>query len=135
MPQDHPVNKDFVDNLDRVNAIAEAQPGFVWRFQGEGNNAMDVQTFEDPNIIVNMSVWENISSLFDFVYKAEAHQAIMRRKKEWFEKVEFHMVLWWVEAGLRPNVEEGKLRLESLKLNGPTYSAFTFKKPFPAPSD
>lgn len=134
LPQDHPVNADFVDNLDRVNAIAEAQPGFVWRFQGEGNDATDVQAFEDPNIIINMSVWSDVKSLVAFVYRNEEHRAIMRRRKEWFDRIEVHMVLWWVEAGRRPTVEEAKIRLELLRRNGPSYSAFTFRQPYAAPT-
>ena len=26
-----PIMKEFVDNLDKVNALAESSPGFVWR--------------------------------------------------------------------------------------------------------
>jgi hypothetical protein len=40
-PVDHPMIKDFFDNLDPINALAEASPGFVWRLTGEGNNATD----------------------------------------------------------------------------------------------
>jgi len=132
--QDNPVNKHFVDNLDRVNAIAEEQPGFVWRLQGDGNNATDIQAFDDPNIIVNISVWEDIQPLVNFVYRNKDHKEIMKRRKEWFEKIDFFMVLWWVEEGQLPTVEDAKIRLELLRRNGPTYSAFTFKKPFAAPS-
>ena len=39
---------DFMDNLDRVNALAEATPGFVWRLTGEGNNATDIRPAQDP---------------------------------------------------------------------------------------
>ena len=35
-PMADPVNADFIANLDRVNALAEAAPGFVWRLVGEG---------------------------------------------------------------------------------------------------
>ena len=135
LPQDHPANADFVNNLDRINAIAEQQPGFVWRFTGEGNNALDVQVFEDPNIAVNMSVWSDIHPLVNFVYKNTDHKNIMRRRKEWFDKIDFYMVLWWVEQHRRPTLQEAKLRLELLRQQGPTYSAFTFKKPFAAPSN
>lgn len=134
LPQDNPANADFVNSLDRVNAIAESQPGFIWRFQGEGNDALDVQAFDDPNIAINMSVWSDIKSLVDFTYRNEEHKKIMRRRKEWFEKIEFYMVLWWVEQGRRPTIEEAKIRLELLRQNGPTYSAFTFKKPYSAPT-
>lgn len=135
LPQEHPVNADFVNNLDRVNAIAETQPGFVWRFVGAGNDALDVQAFDDPNIAINMSVWTDLKSLVDFVYRHDAHKEIMRRRKEWFEKIDFHMVLWWIETDRRPTLEEAKIRLELLRQSGPTYSAFTFKKPFPPPEN
>jgi len=42
-PVDDPLIRDFRDNLDRINAIADAAPGFVWRLVGEGNNATDIQ--------------------------------------------------------------------------------------------
>ncbi len=134
LPQEHPVNTDFVANLDRVNAVAEAQEGFIWRFTGEGNDAMDVKAFDDPNIALNMSVWENIQSLVGFVYRNQDHRDIMRRRNEWFDIIDFHMVLWWVEAGRRPTPEEAKIRLELLKCQGPSYAAFTFKQPFAEPS-
>lgn len=134
LPKEDPVNTDFVNNLDRINAIAESQAGFVWRFVDSENNALNVQAFEDPNIAVNMSVWSDIKSLVNFVYCNDDHKNIMRRRKEWFDKIEFHMVLWWVEKDRRPSIEEAKIRLELLKRNGPTYSAFTFKKPFAAPN-
>jgi hypothetical protein len=133
LPKEHPVNADFVDNLDRVNAIAETQPGFVWRFVGSGNDALDIQAFDDPNVAINMSVWTDIKALVNFVYRNNDHKEIMRRRKEWFQKIDFYMVLWWVEQDRRPTVEEAKIRLELLRRNGPTYSAFTFKQPYPAP--
>ncbi|MDH3512801.1 MAG: DUF3291 domain-containing protein, partial [Gammaproteobacteria bacterium] len=103
-PAEHPDNADFVNNLDRVNAIAESQPGFVWRLTGDGNDALDIQAFDDPNIAVNMSVWTSMESLADFVYRNKEHLAIMRRRREWFEKTKFHLVLWWVEAGHIPSL-------------------------------
>ena len=134
LPQEHPANTDFVNNLDRVNAVAESQPGFVWRFTGEGNDALDVQAFADPLIAVNLSVWQDIHALVDFVYRNEDHKSIMRRRKEWFDKIDFHLVLWWIEQDCLPTLEEAKIRLELLKQNGPTYAAFTFKQPFAPPT-
>ena len=133
-PAEHPDNADFVNNLDRVNAIAESQPGFVWRLIGDGNDALDIQAFDDPNIVVNMSVWASMESLADFVYRNEEHLAIMRRRREWFEKTKFHLVLWWVEAGHIPSLAEAKERLNLLISNGPCERAFTFRKPYPTPS-
>ena len=134
LPAEHPVNADFMNSLDRVNAAAEAQPGFVWRFTGDGNDATDVQAFDDPLILVNMSVWADIQSLVNYVYRNPDHKDIMRRRKEWFDKIDFHLVLWWIEAGRRPTIDEAKIRLELLRQNGPTYAAFTFKQPFAAPT-
>ncbi|MCP3429360.1 DUF3291 domain-containing protein [Opacimonas viscosa] len=82
-PED-PVNAGFMDNLDRVNAAAEGQDGFIWRFTGAGNDAMDVQVFPDPNIAFNMSIWRDQASLMSFVYRNNIHSDIMRRRKEWF---------------------------------------------------
>lgn len=69
LPQEHPGNKGFIDNLDRVNAIAETQEGFIWRFTGEGNDALDIQAFDDPNVASNMSLWSGLESLGAFVYR------------------------------------------------------------------
>lgn len=132
-PAEHPDNADFVANLDRVNAIAETQAGFVWRLVGDGNDALDIHAFDDPNIAVNMSVWADLESLMDFVYRNEAHLGIMRRRREWFERTEFHLVLWWVEKGFFPTLDEAKQRLNILRTEGPCEQAFTFRQPFPPP--
>lgn len=134
LPQEHPSNVDFVSNLDRVNALAEQQDGFIWRLIGDGNDALDVQAFDDPFIISNMSLWADIESLGAFVYRNSAHREIMRRGAEWFDEIEFHLVLWWVEAGCIPSLEDAKERLELLEKHGSTERAFTFKAPFPTPS-
>ena len=133
LPADHPVNAGFVGSLDRVNAIAEAQPGFVWRLVGDGNNALDISVFDDPNVAINMSVWTDMDALAEFVYRTPAHREIMRRRREWFEHIDVYMALWWVPAGHVPTPLEGKERLEVLTQNGPTQAAFTFKEPFPPP--
>ena len=134
VPMADPVNADFIANLDRVNALAEAAPGFVWRLVGEGNNALEIQAFANPNTAINMSVWTNMDALANFVYRSDGHREIMRRRKEWFDRMEFHLALWWVPAGHRPTVTEGKERLESLSRVGPSAHAFSFNKPFPAPN-
>jgi hypothetical protein len=132
-PLTDPVNADFVANLDRVNALAELAPGFVWRLVGAGNDALDIRAFDNPNIAINMSVWKDLDSLADFVYRNPAHREIMRRRREWFDRMEIHVALWWVPAGRRPSIAEGKARLEALHRVGPSNEAFLFNKPFPAP--
>lgn len=133
LPQEHPANADFMNALDRVNALAERQPGFVWRLVGAGNSAIDVRPFPDPQMAINMSVWRDIESLAAFVYRNEGHREIMRRRREWFEHMEIYMALWWIEEGALPTVEEGVARVEHLRKHGPTAHAFTFKTPFPPP--
>jgi hypothetical protein len=131
-PLGSPLLADFVANLDRINALADAAPGFVWRLQGDGGDATALRPFGD-NILVNMSVWKDAASLNDYVYKSE-HVAIMRRRKEWFERMtEAYMVLWWVPAGHRPSLAEASARLTQLRTQGPSTEAFTFRQLFPAP--
>ena len=79
-PLDHPNIKDFIDNLERVNAIAEQSEGFIWRLKDDSGDATSIQLFDDPNIIVNMSVWETADSLKDFMFRT-IHRDFMRRKK------------------------------------------------------
>jgi hypothetical protein len=132
-PVGDPMIADFVANLDRINALAEASPGFVWRLTGEGNDATDIKPDPtDEMMAVNMSVWENPAALGAFVYRSD-HLPIMRRRHEWFEKMELYMALWWVPVGHRPTVAEGMAKVETLRRLGPTAEAFTFKTPFPAP--
>ena len=131
-PLDSPLLKDFVDNLDRINELAEGSPGFVWRLKGEGNDATSLRPL-DENVIVNMSVWKDVESLNHYVYRT-AHVEILRRRREWFERgVEAHMVLWWVKAGHQPTVAEAIDRLDHLRAHGPSDHAFTFRAPFLPP--
>lgn len=131
-PLESPALVDFVANLDRINALADDAPGFIWRLQTEDGDATGVKYFGD-DFIVNMSVWKDIQSLHDYVYRS-GHIEVMRRRKEWFLKLkEAYMVLWWVPIGHVPSLEEAELKLEHLRMHGPTAQAFTFKKFFAAP--
>ncbi len=129
-----PVMAEFVANLDPINALAERTPGFVWRFQTEEGNATSVRPYpENENMAVNMSVWKDAESLRLFVFHSE-HVVIMRRRREWFEKMdEAFLVLWWVPKGHKPTIEEAKSRLETLRRKGSTAEAFTFRQAFPPP--
>ncbi|WP_282609685.1 DUF3291 domain-containing protein [Pelagibius sp. Alg239-R121] len=123
-PIDHPDIADFVDNLDRINGLAERMPGFVWRFKDESGNATNVQAFEDPMLIPNLSVWESAVDLERFVW-GTIHRKFYERKDEWFLLMaEHHFVMWWVEEGHLPDLSEAKARLELLRSNGPSEEAF-----------
>src|SRR5438067_13520124 len=126
-PMDSPVMAEFAANLERINALAERSPGFVWRLQTEDGDATAIRPFEDENMLVNMSVWRDVESLNKYVYSS-AHVEIMRRRKQWFEHMaEAYLVLWWVPRGHRPSVAEAIAKLEDLRTNGPSAQAFTFR--------
>ena len=133
-PIDSPEMAEFVANLDRINALAEQSPGFVWRLQTEEGNATAIRPFPDQdNVAVNLSVWSDVDALNRFVFRS-GHVEIMRRRREWFERTgEAYMVLWWIRAGHRPSVAEAIAKLEQLRAAGPTPAAFTFRNAFPPP--
>ena len=132
-PMDSPVMADFAASLDRINALADRSSGFVWRLQTGDGDATTIRPFGNANMLVNMSVWKDLESLSRYVYNSE-HVQIMRRRREWFERMdEAYLVLWWVPAGHRPSVEEALVRLETLRRNGPGAGAFTFRTAPPPP--
>jgi hypothetical protein len=105
----------------------------VWRLQTEDGDATALRPFEDDRTLVNMSVWRDIESLSDYVYRS-GHVEIMRRRREWFERMDqASLVLWWVPRGHRPTVPEAIEKLEMLRAKGPSAAAFTFRQPFAAP--
>ena len=131
-PLESPSMADFVASLDRINALAEAAPGFVWRLQTEEGDATAMRPMGEDTL-VNMSVWRDIESLNRYVY-GTAHVDIMRRRKEWFERMrDASVVLWWVRQGHRPTVPEAIAKLELLRTQGPSAEAFTFRHAFLAP--
>ena len=132
-PLDSPMLVEFVEALEPLNALADEAPGFMWRLQTEDGDATAIRAFEDDMLLVNMSVWESVNDLAAFVYRSD-HRRVMIRRREWFERMkDSYTVLWWVEAGHRPSVMEAKDRLATLRREGATPSAFTFRSPFPPP--
>jgi uncharacterized protein DUF3291 len=131
-PVDAPEIAGFVEMLEPINAIADATPGFVWRLQTEDGNATAVRVDDDPLIAINLSVWASVEPLADFVYRS-AHTDVMRRRREWFHKMDVYTTLWWVPAGHRPSTDEAMAKLAHLREHGPTADAFTFRHPFPPP--
>jgi Domain of unknown function (DUF3291) len=125
-PLDDPRMGGFVAQLESLNALAEAAPGFVWRLQGAHGDSTDVRGFDDPVILVNMSVWESVTALQNYAYRS-AHSGAVRDRKRWFAPYDGpYYALWWVPVGHVPSVEEGKARLELLAKNGPGPEAFWF---------
>ena len=133
-PLDDPVMAGFVARLAEINALADRSPGFVWRLQTEEGDATYLRPYDDDRILFNLSVWESVEQLKDYVYRS-AHGEVMRQRRQWFEKFEgMYMALWWVKVGHIPTVAEAKQRLVHLQHHGDTPFAFTFKRLFP-PAD
>jgi len=132
-PLDGPLLAGFVARLDEINALADASPGFVWRFQTAEGNATALRPYDDERILFNLSVWASLEDLRQYVYRS-AHSQLIGRRKDWFTKFEQpFMALWWVPAGHIPSVAEAKQRLALLQDQGETPEAFSFKKSFAAP--
>ena len=130
-PIDDPAMADFMANLDRINALGEAAPGFVWRLKDESGSATAIRAFDDPLIIVNLTVWTSIEALRGFAYRSD-HAEVFRRRREWFVPLDGpNLVLWWVPVGHIPTVAQAREHLDLLAANGPTAQAFTLKTAFP----
>lgn len=127
---DDPVMKEFVEQLDEINLLAEESEGFVWRLKSDDGNATSYNPYNDDRIIINFSVWKNASALKEFVYNS-AHKVVMRDRKKWFENFgQPYYVLWHVADGIIPTIDEAVERLAYLQQHGPSAYAFDFKQLF-----
>jgi len=130
-PVDDPMIADFVAQLDRINALADKSPGFVWRYISDARDPQD-REYSDPLMLFNMSVWESAEHLFNYAYKSD-HAKVYADRKRWFEKLSTpQLALWWVPAGHIPSVQEAKQRLRYLAALGPSPRAFTFRQRYDA---
>ena len=127
-PED-PINQDFFDNIDHINVIAEASPGFIWRLKDEeSGDATSINVFDDHRMIVNMSVWASAEEFVAYVYKSD-HAQIMAKRKIWFEEIDLpHLAIWWVEEDQLPTAEDGRRMVELLYQTGPTEEVFGMRE-------
>ena len=129
-PPGDPRVAEFTSNTQRVNAVAERSPGFIWRWADDtaevdgsgGYQAVDA----DPCLAISLSVWESRADLQHFVQKT-VHGAFLRRRAEWFAPWDGpNYVIWpWRRDGI-PTVAEGWARLDRLARQGATPDAFDF---------
>jgi hypothetical protein len=135
-PIDDPQIAEFVAQLDQINALADRAPGFVWRLQSALGNATDIMYDpEDPTMMVNMSVWESLETLRDYVYRSD-HVRVFRDRAKWFVKLDKPIYcLWWIPAGHIPTVAEGRERMQHYQKHGSTPFAIWFSQHFPQPAD
>ena len=133
---DSQVMAGFMAGIETVNALADAAPGFVWRLaDGDGPGATALRPC-GPDLMVNMSVWQTMAALRDFVYRNGPHLDYMRRRREWFHRMtDHHLVLWWIPAGHIPSLSQALSRLELLRRDGPSPLAFSFREPYDPPAE
>lgn len=128
-----PAFSGFVDNLERINALAEGSPGFVWRYISDDDDAEARRVFANDRLLFNMSTWESLRDLRHYVYQSD-HVDILRDRSEWFIPQQGPtMALWWQPAGEIPSVTDAWHRLECLRQAGAGPDAFTFRSPFEPP--
>ena len=124
---DDPRVADFMAALDRVNGLGKRMPGFVWMMEGSGEPGTgntENNIGDDAQMVTNLTVWESVKTLEDFVWNT-VHRQFYARRAEWFEVLEaMHFVMWWVPEGHRPTQEEALARLEHLRVHGDSDHAF-----------
>ena len=131
-PLDDPRMVEFVEAIDRINAVGDHSPGSgcLWRFRTEGGDATGVRILDDPRILFNLTTWRSVEDLRNYAYRT-AHADFFRRRREWFlPPPKPPLAMWWVPEGYRPTVEESVCRLERLWRDGSTPDAFTLKTAF-----
>jgi hypothetical protein len=134
-PINDPKIAEFVSQLESINALADRARGFIWRLQSSSGNATDIAYNDDPSMLVNMSVWDSLGSLRNYVYRSD-HARVFRDRAKWFVKLDMPMYcLWWVPAGHIPSVAEGREHMEHYQQHGSTPFSFWFSQHFPAPAD
>lgn len=129
-----PVMKEFVDNLDLVNGIAEKSKGFVWRLKEDSRDTNNTHPYQDEQVIATVSVWESIEDLENFMYTS-LHGDFLKRRKEWFQRYgKVSAALWWTAPGQYPTFQEALDKLAHLQQYGPSEKVFDFKVKFPSPN-
>jgi hypothetical protein len=126
-PLDDPRMREFVENVDRVHRLADKIEGFVWRLHDESGHAMNMRVYDDPTILPNLTVWEDVEALERFVWQT-LHRRFFARREEWFAPIETTLVLWWIPAGHRPEMAEGVARLDHLIAHGASEHAFGWQQ-------
>jgi hypothetical protein len=123
-PLDDPRMAGFMDNLDKLNALAERSKGYIWRMKSDSGNATDLAVPGDEELISNMSVWEDVESLGDYVFNT-IHAKFYEKRPAWFENMmSNHFVMWWIEDDHIPTLEEAMQRLAHLQEHGSSDHAF-----------
>jgi hypothetical protein len=132
-PLDSPQLADFVNNLDRINALADSSPASSGVCRPTMATRTALRPFGDDTL-VNLSVWEDFESLRRFVYQS-AHAAFVRVDASSSSN---RSIRYSCCGGYR----DGTCRIRPKRANGSigcdarvrAHAAFEFRKIFPAPS-
>ena len=126
-PPEDPRVAEFMSALDFVNGLGKRMPGFVWMMEGSGEPGTgntENNIGDDPQFVANLTVWKDAPSLEKFVW-GTVHKQFYERRQEWFEVLgEMHFVMWWVEPGHRPTLDEALARLKQRQQHGDSDDAF-----------
>ena len=126
---DDPRVADFKNNLDRVFAIAERSPGYIWHLPEDQMEAaqldVDGHLGGNPRTASTLSVWQDLDSLKHFVWNT-VHKRFYDRRMEWYDPAEqgLRLVMWWVPVGDRPSMAEAVARLKLRETIGDSDAAF-----------
>ena len=141
-PFSAPAMAGLASRITEMNALAEASPGFVWRFTAESDPGNRLELFSDyfipfdrERFFFNMSVWRSVEDLQRYAFKT-THVELYQKRPAWMDSFpRAHAALWWLPEGKTPTVADAKARLLSVEQNGPTAFGFTFTKQFPPPAN
>ncbi|THH38992.1 DUF3291 domain-containing protein [Aliishimia ponticola] len=129
---DDPRIVDFADNIDRVNAVAQRSPGFVWQLHADAmeaaQTAPDGPLGNNPRTASTLSVWTDLESLKGFVFNT-VHKKFYDRRAEWYDVTAQgwngqRLVLWHVQTGHRPTIADAVARLTHLARHGDSDMGF-----------
>jgi hypothetical protein len=149
-PYGNPEVQEFDDRTPDVFTEAENSPGFIDRAKEVSGSELsnferdwgqwgpfavprfytfgrDTTTDQRASTI---SLWQDLSSVFNFVY-AGLHLEAFKRRTQWFLKPEWPTyAIWWVNDDHIPQWQEACQKLEQLHDEGPSPSVFDFKNAF-----
>lgn len=119
---------EFIDNVARMNYIAERMPGYVWRHLDDRKALSKLKhpgTFKrTKRFTTTLSVWADVKSLENFAFHT-VHDRFYRKKADWFlPHSKPYIVFWFVPVGQLPTIAEAVERADHLLAQGDSEFAF-----------
>lgn len=122
---------EFMNNVARMNTLAERMPGFVWRHLNDRTALRKLGRTglfaPKRRFTTTLSVWTDLAALERYAFKT-VHSRFYGKRGDWFvpheEEGRPHIVFWHVPVGHRPGIPEAVERAEHLIARGDTEFAF-----------